>query len=265
MTTTLSSEGVEVAYRSVGTGPPDLLFLHGWAGSAAYFEESFGALDLQRARAIGIDLSGHGESPSHDAEWSLDGIDVAVLSVANAAGSERFVSVGYSMGAKFALHLAVTHPDRVAALVLVSGSPAATIPIPAEVLDDWYSRAGDAGAMKDLIVPFLTGPVDEAAHDRFAREAARVPRAALEGSLKLTVESDFAAALPAIAVPTLVIAGTRDTLFTPELLRESLVDQIPGARLALVDCGHEVPLERPGEFAALIEAFLAGLRGDAIA
>ena len=78
--------------------------------------------------------------------------------------------------------------------------------------------------------------------------------------MQVTLETDFAASLPSIAAPTLVIAGARDTLFTPELLREALVDQIPGARLALVDCGHEIPLERPREFAALIEAFLAGFR-----
>jgi len=129
------------------------------------------------------------------------------------------------------------------------------------VLEDWYSRSGDVAAMKDLVIPFLTGPVDEAAHDRFARDAARVPRSALEGTMKLTIESDVASSLPTIAAPTLVVAAARDTLFTAELLRESLVDQIPGARLALVDCGHEIPLERPGELATLIEAFLAGLRG----
>jgi pimeloyl-ACP methyl ester carboxylesterase len=106
----------------------------------------------------------------------------------------------------------------------------------------------------------LTGPVDEAAYDRFVRDAARVPRSALEGTLQVTLETDFAASLPSIAAPTLVIAGALDTLFTPQLLRDALVNQIPGARLAVVDCGHEIPLERPRELAALIEAFLAGLR-----
>ncbi len=259
MSVTLSPEGVQVAYRAVGAGPPDLVFLHGWGGSAAYFEESFDALDLDHARAIGVDLSGHGESPSHDAAWSLEGIDDAVLAAANAAGADRFVAVGYSMGAKFALHLAVAHPDRVAALVLISGIPAGTIPLPAEMLDDWYSRAGNVDAMKELVKPFLTGPVDEIAYDRFAHDAARVPRSALEGTMRVTLETDFAASLPSITAPTLVIAGARDTLFTPELLRQALVNQIPDARLALVDCGHEIPLERPRECAALIEAFLAGL------
>jgi non-heme chloroperoxidase len=260
MSVTLSPEGLQVAYRAVGTGPPDLVFVHGWAGSAAYFEESFDALDLDHVRAIGVDLSGHGESPSHDAAWSLEGIDDAVLAAATAVGVDRFVAVGYSMGAKFALHLAVTHPDRVAALVLVAGTPAGAIPLPPELLDDWYSRAGDVSAMRELLTPFLTGPVDQVAFERFAHDAARIPRSALEGTMQVTLEQDFAASLPSITAPTLVIGGSRDELFPPELLRAALVAQIPGARFALVDCGHEIPLERPREFAALLEAFLAGLR-----
>jgi pimeloyl-ACP methyl ester carboxylesterase len=260
MPVTLSAQGTEIAYTVAGTGPPDLIFLHGWAGSAAYFRESLDSLDLDRARAIAVDLSGHGESPPVERTWSLDDIDDAVLAAADAVRARRFVAVGFSMGAKFALHLAVAHPERVSALVLVSGTPAAAIPMPAELLDDWYSRAGDVGAMRDLLMPFLTGPVDEVAAERFAENAARVPRSALEGTMRATIETDFEASLPSIDVPTLVLGGTHDTLFTPELLRATLVDRIAGARLVLVDCGHEIPLERPREFTALIEAFLAGLR-----
>jgi hypothetical protein len=94
MSVTLSPAGIQVAYRTVGAGPPDLVFLHGWAGSAAYFEESLDALDLDHARAIAVDLSGHGKSPPHDAAWSIEGIDDAVLAAANAAGADRFVAVG---------------------------------------------------------------------------------------------------------------------------------------------------------------------------
>ena len=48
-------------------------------------------------------------------------------------------------------------------------------------------------------------------------------------------------------------------MFAPELLRAAVVAPLPGARLALVDAGHEIPIELPRELAALIEAFLAGL------
>jgi pimeloyl-ACP methyl ester carboxylesterase len=260
MSLVLSTEGLEVAYRTAGSGPPDLVFLHGWAGSSAYFEETITALDLDHARATALDLSGHGDSRPNDRDWTLDAIDEMVLAVADAVGADRFVLVGFSMSGKFAQHLACRVSERVAGLVLVAASPAAPMALPPELLDDWYGRAGDAAAIKELLGSFLTGAVDQGAVDRFAREAARVPRSALEGTMRVTLETDFAQSLSELDVPTLVIGGARDELFTPELLREAIVARIPGGRLALVDCGHEIPLERPHQLAALIEAFLAGLR-----
>jgi pimeloyl-ACP methyl ester carboxylesterase len=61
------------------------------------------------------------------------------------------------------------------------------------------------------------------------------------------------------AKPTLVIGGTGDTMFPPDALRAAVVGPLAQARLELVDCGHEIPLEAPHELAALIEGFLAGL------
>ena len=48
-------------------------------------------------------------------------------------------------------------------------------------------------------------------------------------------------------------------MFPPELLRDAVVASLPGARLALLDAGHEIAIEVPGQLAALIEAFLGGL------
>ena len=48
-------------------------------------------------------------------------------------------------------------------------------------------------------------------------------------------------------------------MFPPDALRAAVVAPLARARLALIDCGHEIPIEAPRELAALIEAFLAGL------
>ena len=60
-----------------------------------------------------------------------------------------------------------------------------------------------------------------------------------------------------IATPALVIGGLHDAMFTPDLLREAVVAPLAGARLALLDAGHEIPVELPGQLAGLIEAFVA--------
>jgi pimeloyl-ACP methyl ester carboxylesterase len=256
------AEEARIAYRTVGTGPPDLLLVHvhGWAGTSEYFDETVARLDLAHVRVTSVDLPGHGGSHPQEGEWTLESIDDAILAAADAVGAARFVALGFSMSGKFVQHLAVRNPDRVAALVLVAGTQASSLAFPSELLEDWYGRAGSAERIEELVRPFLTGPVDEGALARFCANAARIDRPSLEGSMRMTIEADFAERLGAVAVPTLVVAGARDEMFPVDMLRVEIADRIPRARLAVLeDVGHEIPLERPGEMAALIEAFLAGL------
>jgi non-heme chloroperoxidase len=259
MSVTHSTERT-IAHRSAGTGPPELVFVHGWAGSGIYYDETIAALDLDQVRATSLDLSGHGDSPAGDGDWTLDRIDGEILAVLDTIGAKRFVLLGYSMGGKFVQHFALRHPDRVEGLILVAGTQASAMVIPDDVLEDWYARAGDAVALRDLVLPFLTGPVEDAALDRFAREAARASLPALRGTMRATLDNDFSSELVSLDVPTLVVAGGRDEFMTMDLLRDEITAKIKGARMVVLDCGHEIPLERPRELAALVEAFLAGLR-----
>ena len=70
---------------------------------------------------------------------------------------------------------------------------------------------------------------------------------------------DFADRLKALQTPTLVVGGIHDPMFPPQFLREQFSSPIAKARLALIDAGHEIPLEAPQQMAGLLEAFLAGL------
>jgi hypothetical protein len=56
--------------------------------------------------------------------------------------------------------------------------------------------------------------------------------------MRVTLEEDFSADLASLDLPTLVVAGARDELFTVDLLRATIAEPIKGARLAVVDCGH---------------------------
>jgi pimeloyl-ACP methyl ester carboxylesterase len=254
-----TDDGISLGYRSVGDGPAGVLFLHGWAGSAAYFDETIGGLEPARTRAVSFDLRGHGASDKATTDFSLDRLAADTLTVMDATGLDEAVIVGFSMSGKFAQYVACLEPSRVRGQVLVAGSPAGEIALPDEMLDDWFSRAGSAERMIELVRAFVAAPVNEAALERFGRDAAAVPRSALEGTMSACIKTSFVDRLATMTTPTLVVGGVHDAIFTPDLLREAIVAQIPGARLALLDCGHEIPLEKPRELAALLEAFLAGL------
>jgi pimeloyl-ACP methyl ester carboxylesterase len=84
----------------------------------------------------------------------------------------------------------------------------------------------------------------------------------LDESLRICTNISFADQISSIRVATLIVGGVHDTIFSPDVLR-AVQASIQGARLALVDSNHEIPIEAPRELAGLITAFVAGLGGAA--
>ncbi len=144
-----STDGTEIDYRTTGEGPTDLILMHGWAGSGAYFDDLIAHLDLSRIRAITVDLRGHGKSERSESGYTLDQITDDVMAVADAAGTRRFVLVGFSMSGKFAQYVSSVHPDRVLGQVLVAGCPAVAVPLPPELGDERVDQGGQSGGLLD--------------------------------------------------------------------------------------------------------------------
>ena len=253
-----TDDGVGLSYGVRGEGPRNLLFMHGWAGSGDYFNGLIDHLNLSQVRAITYDMRGHGDSDKPDAELTLERLARDGLTVADDAGARTFVTVGFSMSGKFAQYLAVLEPARVEALVLIAGAPAAEIPLPPELLADWYARQGDAAKFVELLEPYMTARVDPEVLERFGQAAAKTPAADLERTMNLLTSVSFADRVSALEMPVLVIAGANDVLLPPDLLR-GMADGLKNARLEIIDCGHEIPIEKPRELAERMEAFLAGL------
>ncbi len=256
MSAVTTDDGVAISYTAVGEGPPDLLFMHGWAGSGRYFDATIAHLDLTRLRAVTYDLRGHRESDPATDGYTLDGIAADALAVADAAGLEEFVLVGFSMSAKFGQYVSVLAPDRIIGQILIAGCPTSEIHLPQEMTDDWLAREGDPVRLAQVAEPFMTRPVEPELMRRFGEDAATIGRAALAGTLNAVMASSFTAP---VAAPTLVIAGGGDAMFSPDALRAAVVAPLADARLEIIDCGHEIPIEAPRELAALIDAFLADL------
>ena len=259
MLNALATDQVEIAYRVEGGGPTDVPFMHGWAGSGAYFDETVEQLDGSRLRSITFDIRGHGASGRAETGYTLDQLADDVIAVADAAGASRFVLVGFSMSGKFVQYVSCAYPDRVLGQVLVAGCPVVALPLPPELLADWYGREGDAGRMAEIVSQYATQPVRQEVLERCGREAARVPLAALRGTLELVTSVSFTDRLGEQTVPTLVVGGRDDAIFSPEALAEAVVAPVRGARLEVLDCGHELPVEQPRLLASLIDEFVAEL------
>jgi pimeloyl-ACP methyl ester carboxylesterase len=125
MTTTpttghLEVNGLSMYYESHGSGEVPLVLLHGAFSS---IHNSFGkiipGLASQR-RVIGFDYQGHGRTADIDREMSHDAIVDDVVVALDELGVSQADVLGYSTGGYIALRLAVSHPDRVRKLVVIS-------------------------------------------------------------------------------------------------------------------------------------------------
>lgn len=107
------------------TGPPDgapVLLFHGWACSAYSWRHQLPALAHAGARAIAVDLKGHGLSgkPLGESEYERESMTDFAAETVEALGLDRFALVGHSLGGGIATRFALEHPERVARLAVLS-------------------------------------------------------------------------------------------------------------------------------------------------
>ena len=208
---------------STGEGPP-LLLLHGFSGSARSWEACLPAWSVDH-RIIAPDLLGHGRSdaPADPARYALSrqAADLAELLLLLDAAPAAVV--GYSMGARLGLVLAVEHPELVERLFLESPSAgivergaraerrAADERLAHDLERDGLAAFVDRWEALPLFASHANLPHDIRARQR-AERLAHHPRG-LAGSLRGAGQGAMPplhAHLASIAAPTLVIAGELD-------------------------------------------------------
>jgi pimeloyl-ACP methyl ester carboxylesterase len=255
-------------------GTPRVVFLH--AGIAdhrawtAVLERLAPTMDV-----IAYDRRGFGTSTCQP-EAHDQVVDLAAL--LDAAGLERPVLVGNSMGGLVALDFALAHPERVSALVLVapavSGAPETEVSdVTAEEAAMWEAleAAEAAGDLETLnrgeLRIWLDGPTaPEGRVDGPRRELAydmnRIALAAESPGHEPTAR-DAWSRLGDVACPVLLVVGDLDMSHMQTRSRE-LSARIPGARLEVMPgAGHLPGLEQPEAFADLLVRFLADVLPDA--
>ncbi|QHC25808.1 alpha/beta fold hydrolase [Streptomyces sp. GS7] len=242
---------------------PGVLLAHGATGSVRNnYDTLIPALTASGHRVVAPDYPGSGETPRATGPLELDALADAVVAQATAAGLETFTLIGFSLGTAVSVRAAARHPERVRGLVLTAGlaKPDARTRV---WLDLWlrlldrgdYTGFAQARALGGLAPEYLGAlpPAELAAV--LDPDPALPPRGSAEQTA-LVREVDTTADLPGIAVPTLVIATTRDALVHPSHSRY-LADHIPGAAYAEIESGHLPMAERGAEWLALITDFLA--------
>jgi pimeloyl-ACP methyl ester carboxylesterase len=252
-----------LAHTVVGSGPP-IVLVPGYAVDATGWRRQVDAL-ADRFTVVTFDHAGVGSSRSlGDASPAIADLAADADALLRELGLGPAIVVGASMGAAVALELVLRRPEAVRALVLVTPIVERDARCEA-VLRSWRDHdAPESDARIRAMLPWLLGRALLAHAGR--REAAA---AALRSMAKATPPKTLARhadallvwlgtrtdALPAIDVPTLVVAGSDDIL-TPPPHAERLARMLPLARLEIVpEAGHAVMIEQAGILNALIAEF----------
>jgi pimeloyl-ACP methyl ester carboxylesterase len=252
-------DGTELVYWTwPGAGPPALL-LHGIGNYGRYWDLFADAVG-DRLALVAPDARGHGESGRPGDGYASADFTADALAVLDAAGIERAVVVGHSLGGLHSINLAARHPERVRALVIVDASPD-PLPEGAERAQRLltgrptrFRERADARAYLERTSPGYPAAVYEnrlafAFREENGALVWRSDPAALERIMRArTPTEDRWDALAKITCPTVVVRGTRSNLLSADIAQQ-MVQTLADGRLMELDAGHNVPLDRPRELA----------------
>jgi pimeloyl-ACP methyl ester carboxylesterase len=247
----------------------------GGAAQAVFLHEGIadhrswaGVLDLLAPDmdVVAYDRRGFGTT-TYEAEAHDQVVDL--LAVLDATGIERALVVGASMGGRVAIDFTLTHPDRVAALVVVA--PAVSGAPEPEVTDEeaaFWTTLEAADKAGDL-------PALNRGELRLWLDGLGAPEGRVGGELRALASDMNAIALAAkspghepnvvdawnrlgeIGCPVLVVVGDLDMSHVQRRCH-TLAERISGAELHVMeDAAHMVAFERPVDFVAVLRGFVA--------
>jgi pimeloyl-ACP methyl ester carboxylesterase len=264
--------GTRVSYAEIGSGPP-LLFIHGLGGSWQNWLENLPPLAAAGYRAIALDLPGFGHSPMPDFDVSMPAYGRLVDDFCAALGLAGATIVGNSMGGFIAAEVALSEPEWIERLVLVSaaGISHATMrkePVAAgahlmvaltplavrmNLLGLRRPRLRRAAFQSVMRHPELIRP--ELLWELFVHT---MGSPAFRQSMVALTGYDFLDRLERLAVPTLLVWG-RDDLVVPAADASGYAERISDSELHIfADTGHVPMVERPVRFNRLLGRFIDG-------
>jgi len=248
-------DGTRIRYQITGmhnAGVP-LMLSHGYAASSAMWDPNIAVLAAARP-VITWDLRGHGRSgcPGDPGEYTHAACVADMAAVLDAAGISRAVIGGLSLGGYLSLAFCLSHPRRVAALLLCDTGPGFRSDVARRRWNDRALALADR-LERNGLAALGDSPEVRAAEHHSARGLALAARGMLTQQDARVIE-----ALPSITVPTLILAGADDRAYLAAA--DYLAAKITGAvRAVIPGAGHACNLDQPEPFNRQVLAFLEQL------
>ena len=256
------STGIRVHYAEQGdsSGVP-IVFLHGWPDSWFTFSRVLPSLP-RTLRAIAVDQRGFGDSDHPASGYTFQELAADAVALLDALGIERAAIVGHSFGSFVAREVAISHPQRVTALVLIGTGFSTSTPVMQSLraavrtlpnpIPEPFAREFQASTAYRVLPPEF--------FDRIVVESLKIPAPLWPVMIDQLLQYDATAALGNLRAPILMLWGDQDALFS-RAEQDLFLAAVADARLKVYEeTGHCPNWERPDDVAADIASFMR-LRG----
>ena len=247
--------GLRIHYKSLGTGRTAVVFVHCWACDLTIWRAQIPAVE-GRARILLLDLPGHGRSSKPDTTYSMDLFTRSVNAVMEAAGVDRAVLVGHSMGTPVVRQFYRLFRAKTIGLVVVDGS--LRRPLSDTTQANQLLRTFAGPDYRDRLKEMIDGAFGGPGADTLRRLVVQMARATPQNVVVGAMRALFDPAIwgdDSIDAPLLVVVA-RGPNWPPayEAYVHSLAAHL---RYEQVDgVGHFLMLERPDAFNPLLLDFL---------
>ena len=248
------ANGLDIWYEVAGDGPAMVLvhanpFDHDlWMYQTAHFSTWF--------KVIGIDIRGYGRSAKVTTSYTLKDMCDDVLGVMRDLGVERAVAGGCSVGSGIAILLALDHPDKFDALILVGGNSGVSSRYQGRILGYRRNLADyHIKHLRELVAPaFAESRLGRHLLNMWVEREPRLTGEAIAQVFMAGNHTDTTERLPTMRVPTLVINGEFDMSLLAGTRTASLVPW--AVHHVLPGTGHACCIEDPAGFDRLVIDFL---------
>lgn len=256
--------GLVLHYRTEGKGDlPNLVLLNSLGTDYRIWDGLVGEVE-NRYRILRYDERGQGLSASPAGRYSIRDHAKDLLALLECLGWGPSILCGLSIGGMIAMETCLRRPDLVRGLVLADTADAigprsfwderieqirehGIAPIAESVMARWFGSSFRQARMVDV--------------EGWTYLLARSPVTGYLGSCAALRDADLGSSIVRIEAPAVCICGSEDLATPPPVVRR-LASRLPNAEFVEIEgVGHLAPVERPGEFAAILDRFAGGRLG----
>lgn len=256
-----SKDGTPISYEVYGSGEPALVFVHGWSCDARYWRAQIAHFSPKH-RVVVLDLAGHGHSGTARERFSMAAFGEDVRAVTEAAGAQKAILIGHSMGGSVIAEAARLMPDRVIGLIGVDTLENIEYPLTQEELKSMIAplEKDFATASRQFVGEMISPQTDQGLREWILADVSTAPPAvalsAMNEMMTQYITGKAAQVFEEIRIPVISVNGD----VWPINYEGNRRHMLSYDAIVLKNGDHFLMMNRPDEFNAALEKAIGMLR-----